>query len=86
MHFFHQRLDETFIGRKIINRAYYADIVNNYLSLILGRVLADAIISEIVTTSAVILSATPRTVNIYYEYIPIYSNKIISGEYLLTSG
>ncbi len=80
------RMDDTFIGQKIINRAYYSDIVNNYLSLILQRALADAIISQIVTTSATILAATPRTVNIYYEYIPIYSNKIISGEYVLTSG
>lgn len=80
------RLKENFIGNKIINRPLYASIVNNYLNQILGLLVSQAIISQVVSTTAVILPATPKTVNITYEYIPIYTNKLISGEFSLTAG
>jgi len=80
-----ERLDETFIGRKIVNREVYASQVRDFLIRVFARLEANAIIEsfDIGDISASVDPEQPDTVYIKYAYIPIFANKKIFGEYYL---
>jgi len=80
-----EKLDDTFIGRKILNRAVYESQVRDYLIRLFSKYSAQGIIESFDTAdmTAKVDPEEPTVVHIRYAYIPIFANKRIEGEYYL---
>jgi len=78
-------LDDTFIGSKILNRVQYALSIKNRMVKLFSLLKAQGIIENFDPSdfTSVVDPDNPTNVLVRYAYLPVYTNKIISGSYYL---
>ena len=77
------QMNRTFRGRLIADPSTYTGTVQNYLTLMFNTYKNAGVIAQIGTLTATIDPLRHDTVNIYYSYYAVYTNKYINGTYAL---
>ena len=77
------QMNRTFKGRLITNGASYANTVKAYLAMMFTTYQKASIIESVGTLKANISPLRRDTVQIYYSYVSVYTNKYFEGTYAL---
>ena len=79
------QMDRTFIGQLIQDQGSYTSAIQGYLGKMFVEYKSAGIIASIGTLSAKMNASRSDTVDIFYSYTSVYSNKQISATYALVS-